>query len=78
MAKKPQYEVEDWQTGVETAKTHTDKEKAYAEYSATKLRNAAKREEYRLAKETFLDKILSKLFKSKDKSNPNLSNGKSR
>ena len=66
MAEKSQYEPENWQAEYKKTK---DQPKADKNYIDAKLRNAAKREEYRLAQETFFDKILNKLFKSRDKAN---------
>ncbi len=57
------YEIEDWQVAYNAAKTEEEREKAIKDYEATKLRNAARREEERLNAPSFIDKIAAAIAK---------------
>ena len=48
MAKQPEYEVEDWQTEFDAATDVKGQEQAMRDYEAAKMRNSARREEYRI------------------------------
>lgn len=52
------YEVEDWETKWNKAKTKEEREQALKEYGDAKLRNATRREEERLNKPGLLDMLL--------------------
>lgn len=61
------YEIEDWQTEFDKAKTKAEQRKAVEDYSVAKSRNAALREEERLNKRTTFDKFLDAIFRVKEK-----------
>jgi len=44
---QPEYEIEDWQTAYNKAKTHAEREQAIRDYDDAKLRNAERREQAR-------------------------------
>ena len=68
MAKQPEYEIEDWEQAYNKAKTQEERDKAVDDYSAAKLRNAERREQYRLdrASERF-DARIAKFQKATSK-----------